>query len=380
MDESSKRTLGEAIVAMLSTRPAIVLLDNCEHVVDGVSTLVSELLNQCPSLTVLATSREGLGVPGEQLISVGPLNAEDAGADLFVERALDADPSLDLDRDTVEAVCRRLDGVPLAIELAAARARTITPGELLERLDDSFRVLTGSRRRTLERHRTLRATMQWSYDLLTDDEQLLFRRLSVFSGPFDLRAAERVVADRDLRAADVGALVSDLVDRSMCLVESGTTGRRFRLLEPMRQFGLDELHATGSDADLRRRHAEHICDRISGIHRLLAGPREIEGVAELTELWPNLRSAVDWAIDERDVRLAHQLVAPVAAQGFLRRGLGELGDWTSGSSNSPARPPSRWYVDADPDAAARRVDVSQQPITPRDMLHSMAATLDTLAR
>ena len=325
--ESSEQSLTGAIVAALNTRPSFVLLDNCEHVVDGVSTLVSDLLTSCPELSVLATSREGLGVPAEQLVPVGPLDAENAGVDLFIERALSADPDIDLNRTAVTAVCRRLDGVPLAIELAAARARTITPQDLLERLDDSFRVLTGSRRRTLERHRTLRATMQWSYELLTESEQLLFRRLAVFSGSFDLRAAEQVVGDDELRAADVGALVSDLVDRSMCLVESGTSGRRFRLLEPMRQFGLEELHADGPDTGLRRRHAEHVRQRVMKVHHLLAGQREIEGAAELAELWPNLRIAVDWAIDHGDARLAHELVAPIAAQGFLRNGLGELGDW-----------------------------------------------------
>ena len=322
------RVLVDAIAATLAARPSLVVLDNCEHVVDGVADLVDELTGRCTDVTVLATSREGLGVAGESIIPVGPLDPDSDGADLFLERA-GAPHGSGLDRSTVEAVCRRLDGVPLAIELAAARVQSISPDDLLARLDDSFRLLTGSRRRTLERHRTLHATMRWSYDLLSEDEQRLFRRLSVFSGPFDLRAAEVVVVDDHLRVGEVGALLADLVDRSMCIVESGTVGRRFRLLEPMRQFGLDQLDADGSDDDLRRRHAEHVRNRLAEIQVALSGPDEIAGAAALEELWPNLRVAFDWSIDQRHVELALGLLQPVAAQGFLRRGLGELGEWVA---------------------------------------------------
>ncbi len=319
--------LEDAIATKLERRPSLLVLDNCEHVVDGVAELVATLSRRCPELRILATSREGLGVPVESIIAVGPLDPDGAAADLFSERARSADPEIDLDRATVDAICRRLDGVPLAIELAAARVRSIAPDELLARLNDSFRLLTGSRRRTLERHRTLHATMRWSYDLLSHDERRLFRRLAVFSGPFDLRAAEQVAADDQLLADDVGALLADLVDRSMCMVESGTTGRRFRLLEPMRQFGLDELATDDADHHLRRRHAHHIRNRITELRESLAGPEEVAGAAALAELWPNVRSAVDWAVEHGDLELAIGLVEPIAAQGFLRRGLGELGDW-----------------------------------------------------
>jgi predicted ATPase/DNA-binding SARP family transcriptional activator len=327
--ESSEQSVLDAIVGALRNRTGLIILDNCEHVVDGTNQLLLTLVERCPHLTVLATSREGLGVPAEQLIVVGPLDICDASVELFVQRALVSDHTFDgeLHRNTINAVCRRLDGVPLAIELAAARVRSLTPADLLARLDDSFSLLTGPRRGTIERHRTLRATIQWSYDLLSEQEQRLFRRLAVFSGPFDLIAAERVVPDEHLPAGDVTALIGDLVDQSMCTVESGTAGRRFRLLEPMRQFALDELALDESDRDLRRRHADHVCDQIVRIRRLLAGPREIDGVAELTEIWPNLRSAVDWAIDRNDLSLATDLVGPIVSQGFLRRGLGELRDW-----------------------------------------------------
>ncbi|MEL6892524.1 MAG: AfsR/SARP family transcriptional regulator, partial [Actinomycetota bacterium] len=321
--------LGDAIATKLARRPSLLVLDNCEHVVDGVADLVTNLSGRCPDLRVIATSREGLGVPAESIIAVGPLEPDGAATDLFVERARAADPDVHLDRATVVATCRRLDGVPLAIELAAARVRSIAPEDLLTRLSDSFRLLTGSRRKTLERHRTLHATMRWSYDLLSQDEQRLFRRLAVFSGPFDLRAAEQVVADDQLDTGEVGAVLADLVDRSMCLVESGTVGRRYRLLEPMRHFGLDQLTSAGEDDQLRRRHAHHVRVRAAEIRVDLAGPEEIAGAAALDELWPNLRSAVDWAVDQGDTDLALGLVEPIAAQGFLRRGLSELGDWTT---------------------------------------------------
>ena len=325
--ESSDRTLQDAIAATLDARPTLVVLDNCEHVIDGVTQLANDLVQRCPTAKFLATSREGLGIPAEQVLPIGPLDAATAGVDLFMERAHALDPELRLDSKAVEAVCRRLDGVPLAIELAATTSRSMTPADLLARLDNMFSLLSGSRRRTLERHRTLRATIQWSYDLLSVNEQLLFQRLAIFSGSFDLRAVEAIVADHDLPANDVGALLSDLVDRSMCTVESGAAGRRFRLLEPMRQFGLEELHNAESNESLHRRHAEHVYTRLSDLRDLLAGPDEIEGVVQLAELWPNLRGAIDYAIDSDDLQLATELVEAVAAQGYLRRGLGEIGDW-----------------------------------------------------
>ncbi len=329
VQETSEQSVFDAIVAALRTKNGLLVLDNCEHVVDGASELVATIARHCHGLTVLATSREGLGLAAERLIAVGPLDIGAASVQLFAERALASDRTFELDRQraTVEAVCRRLDGVPLAIELAAARVRTLTPADLLARLDDSFRLLTGARRGTVERHRTLRATMQWSYDLLTDKQRLLFRRLSVFSGPFDLLAAESVVADEQVPAADITVLLGDLVDQSMCTVESDAFGRRFRLLEPMRQFALDELRLDRSDDELRRRHADHVRDRIADIHKLLTGNDEIEGAAKLDEIWPNLRSALDWAVDQRDLGLATDLIGPVVPQGFLRRGLGELRDW-----------------------------------------------------
>ena len=195
--ESVGRTLTESIVAALQSRRALLVLDNCEHVIDGAADLAHAVAEGCPNVRILATSREGLGLRDEQLVVVAPLEPTGPGVELFNERAsaasLTFDPSAS--RDDVEEICRRLDGVPLAIELAAARTGNLSPADLVARLDDRLRLLTGGRRASVERHRTLRATIQWSYDLLTPPQQAMFRCLSIFAGPFDRLAAAAIVAD-----------------------------------------------------------------------------------------------------------------------------------------------------------------------------------------
>ncbi len=229
-------------------------------------------------------------------------------------------------RDDVEEICRRLDGVPLAIELAAARTATLSPAELVERLDDRLRLLTGGRRTSVERHRTMRATIQWSYDLLTGPEQVLFQRLSIFAGPFDLAAAETVAGGAGLDDADVDDLLGGLVDRSMVMVESGPFGRRFRLAETMRQYGAEHLSASGHTDLVAGRHARWCLDRVTHVGRLLPGTGEFEAVARLDELWPNLRAAVDWACATRDGALARELIRPIVTEVYVRS-RSEVGDW-----------------------------------------------------
>lgn len=328
VQESPDRTLTQSIVTGLQSRRVLLVLDNCEHVIDGAAELAQAIAEGCPDVRVLATSREGLGTGDERLIAVGPLEPVGPGAELFNERAAAASRAFDprASRPEVEEICRRLDGVPLAIELAAARTRSLSTTDLVERLDDRLRLLTGGRRTAVERHRTLRATIQWSYDLLTPREQVLFQRLSIFAGPFDLAAATRVAADADLPAADVDDVLGNLGDRSMLIVESGPFGRRFRLLETMRQFGAEHLLDTGQTDLVAQRHAQWYLDKVTHIHQLLAGPEEIEGVARLGELWANLRAAVDWACATDDRRLAHALVRPIVAEVLLRIH-SEIGDW-----------------------------------------------------
>jgi predicted ATPase/class 3 adenylate cyclase len=328
--DSPGRTLTQAIVTVLQPRRALLVLDNCEHVIDGVAELARAVAEGCPNVRVLATSREGLGLGNghEQLVVVAPLDPAGPAVELFNERASATSPGFDpaASRGEVEDICRRLDGVPLAIELAAARTATLSPAELVERLDDRLRLLSGGRRTSVERHRTMRATIAWSYDLLAPPEQALFQRLSIFAGPFDLAAAETVAADADLDVADVDVVLGGLVDRSMVIVESGPFGRRFRLLETMRQFAAEHLSESGRTDLIAGRHARWCLDRVTRIRQLLAGPAEIEGVARLGELWPNLRAAVGWACATRDPALARALVQPIATEVYVRS-QSEIGDW-----------------------------------------------------
>ena len=312
-------TLTQSIATALRSRSALLVIDNCEHVIDAAARLTQAVLAGCPQVRVLATSRERLGVAGEQVLAVEPLDPA-AGVELFHARALAADRTYDAQHGYVEEICRRLDGIPLAIELAAARMVSHRPVDLVAGLSDRLRV-TGGRRTGAARHRTLRAAIQWSYDLLTPAEQTLLQTLSVFTASFDLGAAE-AVAD----ARDVDGLLGDLVERSMVTVAFGPSGRRFRLLETMRQFAAEELRAQGNTDLAAGRHARWCLREVTQIHGLLTGPGEIEGVARLADLWANLRAAVAWACAAGDPGLADALVRPVATELPLR-GRQEIGGW-----------------------------------------------------
>ncbi|WP_109471391.1 AfsR/SARP family transcriptional regulator [Ornithinimicrobium cavernae] len=322
------RTRTESIVAALRSRTSLVLLDNCEHVAEGAAALAQAIADDGADTWVLATSREPLDIPAERVFPVAPLDPTGAGVELFVRAARAAAGAFPLheDRAEVEEICRRLDGLPLAIELAAARTVSLSAAQLLARLDDRFRLLESGRRARTSRHRTLRATVQWSYDLLSRPQQAIFERLAVFAGPFDLTAVEEVATDGDLDAFGTSRLLDDLVNRSMVAVEPGPFGRRFRMLETLRAFALEHLRQNGGQDAVAGRHAAWCAGQVAGIGALLRGPGEIEGVTRLAELWPNLRAAVDWACDAADPDLADALVRPVAAEVDLRR-RAEIGDW-----------------------------------------------------
>ncbi len=316
-----------AAVAATVARPTLVVLDNCEHVLAGAAAVAAAFAGGPQTTHLLATSRERLGAVREHLHPVEPLDPAEEGTALFLRRAAAVVPGLDLepDRTTVEELCRQLDGVPLAIELAAARVRSLTPTQVLERLGDRFRLLAvrgaGSPRQT-----TLEGAVAWSHDLLDGDERQLFARLSVFTGPFDLAAAEAIGADDGLDAIDVDRLLGDLVERSMVATVDGPTGRRFRLLETLRQFAAARLDEAGATRDVEARHASWTLRQTALIGELLAGPDEFEGVTRLDELWPHLRSALDRALARGDVALATDLVRPVVTEVGMRR-RGEIGAW-----------------------------------------------------
>src|SRR5664280_2220038 len=310
--EHPGRTLMGSVVAALQSRPALLVLDNCEHVIDGAAALAHAIAQGCPMVRVLATSREGLGIDDEQLLPVAPLDPAGPAAELFNERARAVCVTCDAAaaRVGVEEICRRLDGIPLAIELAAARSRTLGPPDLVARLGDRLHLLTGGRRTDAERHRTLRAAIGWSYNLLTRPQQVLMRRLSIFAGPFDVAAAGSVAADGptgtvDVDLAAVDDLLGELVERSMLLVESRRFGRCFRLLETVREFAAEQLSADDDSDLISGRHAQWCLHQVTRIHRLLVGPAEAEGVVRLAVGEVNLRQQTeisDWA--ERILALA----------------------------------------------------------------------------
>ncbi len=263
-------TMTASITDALRNKRALVALDNCEHLIGAAAQFANAVLEACPDVRVLATSREGLGVRGEQMIAVRSLElpaeegtldelASTAAVRLFVDRAHEAGSTFDLDeanRTAVAQLTRRLDGIPLALELAAARTRMMTPGEIAARLDERFRLLTGGSRTAVERHQTLRHAVDWSYDLLEPQERSILSRLGVFAGGFTLDAAEAVVAGDGVEAFDVLDGVGQLVDKSLVVADETSLGTRYRLLETIRQYALERLDDEGATDAVRRRHAE----------------------------------------------------------------------------------------------------------------------------
>jgi len=289
----------------LGLRTSLLVLDNCEHLITATAKVVQHLLQHCPDLSVIATSREGLGVPGEVLWQVPSLGAVAAGdpmegdaVRLFVERAQDANPRFDTDPASLEwvrQVCERLDGMPLAIELAAARARVLDSKQIAERLDDRFRLLTGGSRTALPRHQTLEATVDWSYDLMSDTEKSVYQRLAAFRGGFTLEAAEAVCAGDDVETYDVLDHIGQLVDKSM-VVRDEITGR-FGMLETLRQYALRRLTESAEVDPVRVRHAEYFREFAEATAPLLNGPDEALAYQQLTADHDNFRAAMAYGLE-----------------------------------------------------------------------------------
>jgi predicted ATPase/class 3 adenylate cyclase len=317
----------------LRQRRAIVLLDNSEHVVDEVSSLLLELRRRPLAARFIVTSREPLGIDGEQVRRVTSLGAAEA-AELFVQRAAAVRADLDwvaYDADVI-AICDQLDGIPLAVELAAARTRSMLPPDILQRLGERFRLLAGSRRAARERHQTLLATVEWSYDLLTPEEATLFDRLAVFRGGFDLESAERVCAGGTVDELDVVDLLDRLVDKSMVLTFDSGASSRYRLLETLRQFAETKLAARGESDEYRGRHVDHFLRFASQWGPLNRSPDQRTVIARLLADRANLNAMLDrLAEDERWFELAHACHA--------------LGGFWSTMSPEDGR---RWYLLLEP--------------------------------
>jgi predicted ATPase len=307
------KSVAESVAATLEGRVRLLIFDNCEHVRDAAADLVEAILAESATVTILATSREGLGLPDEQLWVVPSLDVraelESPAATLFVERARTVSPGFSVDRPdeaaAVVEICRRVDGIPLAIELASSRMAAMTATEVRDRLDQRFRLLVGTRR-GLERHQTLRHAVQWSYDLLTDAEKALLERCSVFAGGFDLESA-CAVTDSDDEFAVLDLLVA-LVRKSLLIADRSSGRTRYSMLETIRQFTEEQLAIRGSATDARDAHARHYARREADLMAIWDSPRQREALEWFATELANLRNAFRWAADQGDLDTAAAIV------------------------------------------------------------------------
>jgi non-specific serine/threonine protein kinase len=337
--ERSGESLDDSLARQLGNRRALLILDGCEHLVDACARLVDRLLMAGHELTILATSQEALRVPGEITWRVPSLSLADEAVPLFVERASLVQPGFSIDEDSgpvVERICRRLDGLPLAIELAAAQLRLMPVGELERRLQDRFRLLTGGSRTAVARHQTLRATVDWSYDHLDAAEQALFRRLAVFSGSFSLEAVEAICSGPPV-PPDVLASLSRLLDRSMVGVQQDRgQNARYHLLETLRQYGQERLGDAGDD-EIRRRHAEYFGNLAIQAEAQLLGPNQSPCLRRLEQEQDNLRAALTWALPN-DPALGLAMAAALGPFWYMRGSLTEGHDWLAAATSASPEP------------------------------------------
>ena len=316
LHDGSTRWLMGALSEYLAEKRLLLILDNCEHVLDAAAILADALMRGCPGVRILATSREPLGIGGEVAMPLAPLSVPPPAAnrpaeallsfeavDLFVDRARAASPGFELTGDngeTVAALCTRLDGIPLAIELAAVRLRALTVEQILRQMDDRFRLLTTGSRVASPRQQTLRAAIDWSFALLSEPERVSWRRLAVFEGGFGLGSAEEVCADEVLPRDRVLDLVAGLVDRSIVAREETGDETRYRMLETIRAFGLEQLRASGEEPAIRRRHRDWCLSFAREVREKSWGPDQEGWWQRASTELPNLRVALRYCASDPD--------------------------------------------------------------------------------
>lgn len=338
--EEADRPLLVTLVDHLRPKRVLLLLDNCEHLIDACAGLADTLLRGCPEVKILPSSREALGLTGEVVFRVPPLSLPDSrlvpalerlaeyeAVRLFVDRAIAVKPDFTLTDDTAAAVvqiCRRLDGIPLAIELAAARVRTLSVQQITAHLDERFRLLTGGSRTALPRHQTLRGLIDWSYGLLSEAERELFRRVSVFVGGWTLEASVAVCAGVDVDRYDIVELLGRLVDKSLCLIDGEGSDPRYRLLETIRQYGFEKLAETSEGQVVRARHRDFYLGFAEDAEPRLQGPEQVAWLQRLEADHDNLRAALRWSLDcdetEAALRLGSALSLFWDTHGYVREG------------------------------------------------------------
>ncbi len=319
----SGQSLEDSLIEQLAHKQLLVVLDNCEHVLGSVARLVTHIERKCPNVAILATSREGMAIDGEQVIALPPLEAGQPGEDLerlvhtdavslFVERARQGKADFELTESNAGAVveiCQRLDGVPLAIELAAARVIALSPVELLRRLDRRFHVLAGGRRGAVTRHATLRAAIDWSYELLSPAEQQLHARMAVFSGGCTLEAIEEICSGDAVEPEAVVDIVTGIVARSLVIAEDTRAGTRYRLLETIRQYAEERLADAGETDALVLRHGAFYAALCADANENFYGPDQLVWARQVNIERDNIRVALGNAIDSGNAALAVELVA-----------------------------------------------------------------------
>ena len=359
ISEQPGRSPIETVAEQLADRTALVVLDNCEHVLDAAAGLAEALLRACPGLRILATTREPLRVPGETTWRVPSLSVPPAGEPasldelagyeavrLFLDRARSTTPGLavdDRDASALAQVARRLDGIPLALELAAARMGVLSVAELCERLDDRFRLLAGGSRTAPSRHQTLRAAVDWTYEALAPEEAALFDRLSMFAGTFTLDAAEEVCAGAGIARADVLGLLAGLVDRSLVIAEQAGGATRYRLLETMRSYGRERLAASGAHPVVADAHLAWVARLARQAEGELRGPDQGPWLEVVEAALDDVRAALRWGIERRDaaaLEAAGALERFWDVRGYLgegRRWLGEVLDAAGPAAGAVAR-------------------------------------------
>lgn len=351
--EQEHVAMTEILSAYLQPREILLIWDNCEHLLNECAQLVDTLLKRCPKLRVLASSRESLNIPGETTFPLAPLplpslhastvtvtHADEINAlsrcesiKLFVERAMTVVPDFALtpqNAPRLAQICRQLDGIPLAIELAAARVKAFSVEQIAARLDDCFKLLTGGSRAALPRQQTLKAAMDWGYDLLSEPERALLRRLSVFSNGFTLEAAEAVCGEVHtsgtlwVQESDVFLLLSNLVDKSLVLVEERGEATRYRLLETVRQYARDKLVEAHEAESFRRRQRDYFVKWAEALEAKLAGPDQDKWLKRIEQEHDNLRAAFDWSISMRESEASLKLAGDLWFFWHVH------GDWSEG--------------------------------------------------
>ena len=325
LQSGTGRWTGERLAAALRERKLLLVLDNCEHLISAAAREAETLLAAAPQLRILATSQEPLGIEGECTLRLRPLefpaehiaglaSTQRHGAvRLFVARAQAADPQFELNERnaaTVAMICRRLDGIPLAIELAAARSAALGIDGLAQRLDLRFHVLTGGRRTALPRHQTLRATLDWSHRLLAEPDRIVLRRLAVFAGSFTLEAAGQVVADAALPEWEVVSRIAELVDKSLVVADTSAAQRRYRLLETTHAYAMEKLADSGEFGPLARLHARYFRDLLQNAHLVWERTPSVEWLERVGPEIDNVRVALDWAFGaDGDAQIGVELAA-----------------------------------------------------------------------